>query len=162
MYSGKPAASIVVTELVEQRGLGKPEGKRRLNEAGQQAVEATAGKVAELVDGLLHKNWNRTAGAEEETTVPEEQEPVQATCSCGSGIPVQEVEINGQLVTLIALPVIFQHFKEEGKTATLDMASELLNAVKIYNPVSLDEEKTYAETLLREFALFYENEGTTK
>ena len=162
MYSGNPAASIVVTELVEQRGLGKPEGKRRLNEAGQQAVEVTAGKVAELVDGLLHKNWNRTAGAEEETTVPEEQEPVQATCSCGSGIPVQEVEINGQLVTLIALPVIFQHFKEEGKTATPDMASELLNAVKIYNPVSLDEEKTYAETLLLEFALFYEREGSTK
>ena len=44
MYSGKPAASIVVTELVAERGLGKPEGKRHLNEAGQQAVEATAGQ----------------------------------------------------------------------------------------------------------------------
>ena len=31
MYSGKPAASIVVTELVAELGLGKPEGKRRLN-----------------------------------------------------------------------------------------------------------------------------------
>jgi hypothetical protein len=49
MYSGKPAASIVVTELVAERGLGKPEGKRHLNEAGQQAVEATAGRISELV-----------------------------------------------------------------------------------------------------------------
>ena len=31
MYSGKPAASIVVTELIVERSLGKPEGKRRLN-----------------------------------------------------------------------------------------------------------------------------------
>jgi uncharacterized metal-binding protein len=162
MYSGKPAASIVVTELVSEGGLRKPEGKRRLNEAGQQAVEATAGKVAVLVDGLLHKNWNRTAGAKEGISATEEQEQVQATCSCGSGIPVQDVEINGKIVTLIALPVIFQHFKEEGKTATPDMAGELLNAVKIYNPVSLDEEKTYAETLLREFALFYEKEGSVQ
>src|SRR5512146_1074072 len=33
-YSGKPAASIVVTELVIERGLGQPGGRRRLNEAG--------------------------------------------------------------------------------------------------------------------------------
>ena len=48
-------------------------------------------KVAELVDELLQKHWNRTAGAVEEIAVPEVQEPVQATCSCGSGIPVQEI-----------------------------------------------------------------------
>ena len=79
MYSGKPAASIVVTELVAERGLGKPEGKRLLNEAGQQAVEATAGKVAKLVDELLQKHWNRTAGTIEETLATEMQEPIQAT-----------------------------------------------------------------------------------
>ncbi len=67
MYSGKPAASIVVTDLVAERGLGKPEGKRRLNEAGKQAVEATAAQMAELVDDLLQKHWNRTAGAVEES-----------------------------------------------------------------------------------------------
>src|SRR5512143_3780526 len=86
MYSGKPAASIVVTELVVERSLGKPEGKRRLNEAGRQAVEATDEQVAGLVDELLHKHWNRRTGATEETASSESQEPVQATCSCGSGI----------------------------------------------------------------------------
>ena len=41
-YSGKPAASVVVTDLVRERGLDQPAGRRRLNEAGQQAVAATA------------------------------------------------------------------------------------------------------------------------
>src|SRR5512140_3674957 len=36
MYSGKPAASIVVTDLVTANGLGKVDGKRSLNEAGRQ------------------------------------------------------------------------------------------------------------------------------
>jgi hypothetical protein len=162
MYSGKPAASIVVTELVAERGLGKSEGKRRLNEAGQQAVEATAGQVAGLVNELLQKHWNRTAGAVEETTAPEVHEPVQATCSCDSGIPVQEVIINGQAVTLIALPLIFQQFRDSGKPASPDTARELLEAVRIYNPIPPGEDEAYAASLSREYATFCEQQGATK
>jgi uncharacterized metal-binding protein len=162
MYSGKPAASIVVTELVVERGLGKPEGKRRLNEAGQQAVEATAGRVSELVDELLHKHWNRTAGAMEETTTPEVQEPIQATCSCGSGIPVQDVVINGQTVTLIALPLIFQQFHDSGKTTSPQTTRELLETLKIYNPIPIGEDETYMALLSREYVVFCEQQGAVK
>jgi hypothetical protein len=162
MYSGKPAASIVVTELVAERGLDKPEGKRRLNDAGQQAVEATSSRVAELVDELLQKHWNRTAGAVDESTVPDLQIPVQATCSCGSGIPVQEVSINGQSVTLIALPQIFQQFRDAGKPASQDTTRELLETVKIYNPVPPGEDDAYAAMLSREYAAFCEREEATK
>jgi uncharacterized metal-binding protein len=162
MYSGKPAASIVVTELVAERGLGKPEGKRRLNEAGQEAVEATAGQVAGLVDELLQKHWNRTAGAVEETAVLEVQEPVQATCSCGSGIPVQDIVVNGQTVTLIALPLIFQQFRDSGKPASQDTTRELLETVKVYNPIPLGEDETYAASLSREYAAFCEQQGVVK
>src|SRR5574341_491793 len=35
MYSGKPAASVVVADLAAERGLDQPEGKRRLNDAGR-------------------------------------------------------------------------------------------------------------------------------
>jgi len=161
MYSGKPAASIVVTELVAERGLGKPEGKRRLNEAGQQAVEATAGQVAGLVDELLQKHWNRTAGAVEEAA-SEVQEPVQATCSCGSGIPVQDMVVNGQTVTLIALPLIFQQFLDGGKPATQETVRDLLEAVKIYNPIPPGEDEAYAVALSREYAVFCEKEGAAK
>jgi uncharacterized metal-binding protein len=162
MYSGKPAASIVVTELVTERGLNRPEGKRRLNEAGGQAVEATAGQVAKLVDELLQKHWNRAAGAVEETTAPEVQEPVQATCSCSSGIPVQDIVVNGQTVTLIALPLIFQQFRDSGKPASPETTRELLESVKIYNPILPGKEDAYAVSLLREYATFCEQQGATK
>jgi uncharacterized metal-binding protein len=154
MYSGKPAASIVVTDLVAERGLNKPEGKRRLNASGQQAVEATAGQAAGLVDELLKKHWNRTAGALEETAVPVVQEPVQVNCSCGSGIPVQDVFVNGQTVSLIALPLIFQQFREAGKAVSPEMTRELLETVKIYNPLPPGEDEAYAALLAREYAAF--------
>ncbi len=160
MYSGKPAASIVVTELVAEYSLGKPEGRRRLNEAGQRAVDATAGRVVEFVDELLHIHWNRTSGAVEETA-PEVQEPTQTACSCGFGIPVQDILINGRTVTLIALPLIFQQFRDSGKPASPGTARELLENVKIYNPVPPGEEEAYVESLVREYAAFYDRQGET-
>lgn len=162
MYSGKPAASIVVTELVAEHGLVQPKGKRRLNEAGQQAVDATAEQVSRLVDELLQKHWNRTAGAIEETVSLEVQEPVQATCSCGSRIPAREVVINGQKVTLIGLPLIFQQFRDSGKPASQSTTSELLETVKIYNSIPSGEEDVYAALLSREYATFCEKEGAVK
>ena len=158
IYSGKPAASIVVTELIAERGLGKPEGKRRLNAAGQEAVEATAGRVSELVDELLHKHWNCTKGAVEDIV----SEAVQATCSCGSGIPVQDIIVNGQTVTLIALPLIFQQFHDSGKIASPDTSRELLETVKIYNPIPPGEDDAYAVALLQEYAAFCEQQGAVK
>ncbi len=162
MYSGKPAASIVVTEIIAEHGLSKPEGKRHLNGSGQQAVEATAGQAAGLVDELLQKRWNLKAGATGETASTEDQEPVQATCSCGSGIPVQEVAINGQKVTLIALPVIFQQFRDAGKPASQETTRELLETVKIYNPIPSGEDDAYAASLSREYAVFCERQGAAQ
>jgi uncharacterized metal-binding protein len=159
MYSGKPAASIIITELVAERGLGKPEGKRRLNDTGQQAVEATAEQVAGLVDELLQKHWNRTAGAVEETIRPEAQEPIQATCSCNCGIPVQDIVVNGQRLTLIALPLIFQQFRDAGKAVSPETTRELIESVKIYNPIPPGKEAAYAASLSREYAAFYEQQG---
>jgi uncharacterized metal-binding protein len=162
MYSGKPAASIVVTDLIAERGLGKPEGKRRLNEAGKQAVEATAAKMAELVDELLQKHWNRAAGAMEEDALLVIQEPVQATCSCGSGIPVQDIIVNGQKVTMIALPLIFQQLLDAGKTASQETTRELLETVKIYNPIPSGEEDIYKTILAQEYSTFISRQKGVK
>src|SRR5512139_1714953 len=62
MYSGKPAASLVVSNLVAEHNLEQPQGLRHLNEAGRQAVEITAEQAASLVDDLLGKKWSRTTG----------------------------------------------------------------------------------------------------
>ncbi|HLZ43979.1 MAG TPA: putative zinc-binding protein [Candidatus Sulfotelmatobacter sp.] len=85
MYSGKPAASIVVNELAAERGVGKIEGRRCLNEAGKQVVDVTAQRLAELVDQLVGKG--ETSGHATESA-PLTNEAKVATCSCGSGVSV--------------------------------------------------------------------------
>jgi uncharacterized metal-binding protein len=159
MYSGKPAASVIVSELVAENGFGEVQGVRRLNEAGQQAVSATAKRVAELVDELLGKKWSRRTGEfVEEAAEPAPQEAV-ATCSCGSGIPTQKVMVNGQAVTLVALPLIFRQFHNAAKTPGEATARELLDVVKIYNPIPEDD--AYLEMLLREYKTYCEQQGVT-
>jgi len=162
MYSGKPAASIVVTELVSELGLQQPEGKSTLNDAGVQAVGATADRVAGLVDDLLGKHWDRRAGEFVELkVVSKPQEPVVATCSCGSGIPIQKVEIGGQAVTLVALPLIFEQLHQAGKLPCEATNHELMETVKIYNPIPAGEEPAYLAALEREYAIYCQKQEVT-
>jgi uncharacterized metal-binding protein len=148
MYSGKPAASVVVNDLVAEHGLSQPEGRRRLNTSGLQAVDIVAERTTRLVDELLGKSWSRRTGTVIETI----QE--QATCSCGSGIPIQKVVVEGQEITLIALPLIFQQFREAGKVPSDQVSQELLETVKIYNAIPPEREDAYTALLLQEYAAF--------
>jgi uncharacterized metal-binding protein len=134
MYSNQPAASIVVTDLVAQQHLGQPEGKRRLNRAGMQVVEAAAAQMAEKVDELLGRGWDRRAG-EFMHSAPDKapKEEVVATCACGSGIPIQKIIVGGEEITLVALPVIFQNFHEERKQPGEAALAEMMEMVRIYN-----------------------------
>lgn len=156
-YSGKPAAGVVVTELAARCGLTSLQGRRRLNEAGQRAVEVTAERIAELVDELLErKGWDRRKGSfESEAQTEAPAAPVEATCSCGAGIPSQKVVVNGRTVTLIGLPLIFEQLREAGKAPSDHLARELLETVRIYNPIPAGEDETYALTMLREYAAFW-------
>lgn len=151
MYSGKPAASVLVSDLMTTRDIGTA---RRLTDEGRELVNLTADRTAHLVDELLGKQWDRRAGEFVGEAAAEETEAVEATCLCGSGIPVQKVTIDGQVVTLIALPVIFQQFREQGKLSGNGVARELLDMVKIYNPVPAEQEASYLATLEREYAAF--------
>ncbi len=152
MYSGKPAASIVVADLLRERTIG---AARRLNEAGYHLVDATADRTAQRVDELLGKRWDRRAGEFVEKVQPiEEVEPVEATCSCGSGIPIQKVNIDGQVVTLIALPAILQQFREMGKASSDGVTRELLDMLKIYNAIPAEQEASYLAALEREYTAF--------
>jgi uncharacterized metal-binding protein len=155
MYSSKPAASIMVTDLIAKKGLGSLGSARRLSAAGLQTVEITAEQTAALVDELLGKRWSRRTGTFTETDPAlRPQETVEATCSCGSGIPIRKIVIDGQEVSLIALPLIFEQFLEANKTPCDDTARGLLETVKIYNSVPTEDEQAYASTLLREYAAF--------
>jgi uncharacterized metal-binding protein len=154
-HSGKPAASVVVTDLVSEHGLGRPEGARRLNESGRQAVVVAADRVAGLVDELLGGQWNRRSGAftEGPPAVTTDQAP-QAGCACASAIPVQTVDVAGQAVPLAALPLIFEQFHGAGKAPGADVTRELLETVKIYNDVPAGTDEAYTVALAREYDAF--------
>ena len=157
-YSGKPAASVIVTDIIEKGGIGQVAGLRRLNEAGQQAVAETAVTIADLVDTLLDKKWSRREGrfVESEAIALDVQQSKVASCACGSGIPVQTVQVNGESVTLIALPPLLEQFRQMGKRPSPITAAELLEQVKIYNPVPEDAEDAYRDALTREYAALWE------
>lgn len=155
MHSGKPAASIVVTELVAELGLEKPEGRRNLNNAGKLAVEATAKRIVELVDKVLAKHGHQEAPTAASTAKKEEK---QGTCSCGSGIPVTKIVIDGKTIEVLALPLILKKFRDEGRKPDADVARELLETAKIYNPVPVEAEENYRKAILVEYTNLWNKE----
>jgi uncharacterized metal-binding protein len=152
MYSGKPAASVVVTDVIQANPLGTA---RRLSEAGMQAVDLVAGQVAQQVDELLGVPWDRKQGQPSKEAQPaDESEAKIATCSCGSGIPIQKVQVDGQEVTLIALPLIFAQFRDAGKLPGDGTNAELMETVKVYNPIPDGQETAYTQAVMREYTAF--------
>ena len=156
MYSNKPAASLVVNELVAERGLDKPEGRRRLNLAGQQAVELTAERLAALVDQVLGKAGHTPSADENDAAT--HPKTTEATCSCGSGIPVTKLDIGGKTVEMVALPLIFQKFRDTGRRLDEAVARELFETVKVYNPVPEEVEESYRQAILNEYAAYCRKE----
>jgi hypothetical protein len=150
-YSNKPAGGIVVSDLIREQGLEQPEGKRKLNPAGMQAVEAVAEAAANEVERLLGKSWSRSKGSFDSKGAEEEG---VATCSCGSGIPIQKLEVNGKELTLIALPLIFQKFWEEKKKPEQSVLAGLMETVKIYNAVDKADESALQPAVLSAYEAF--------
>ena len=154
-HSGKPAASVVVSDLVSEHGLGRPAGARRLNASGRQAVEVTADRVAGLVDELLAGQWSRRSGSfVEPGPAAASADPTQAACACASAIPVQIVDVDGKAVPLAALPLIFEQFRGAGKAPGAEVTQELLATVRIYNDVAAGMDEELAAALGREYAAF--------
>lgn len=156
MYSGEPAESIVVTELTAGHQMDPIDGRRQLNAAGKHAVELTAQRVAAVVDKILGPPAftildNMAAG-------PGAASSQSSGCSCGTRIPSTKVVVAGRAEELLALPMIFQQFRQLGR-APESVGNELLAAVKLYNSVSLEEEPIYREAIVREYAQYCQEAG---
>ncbi len=152
-YSSKPVASLVVSEVVAEHGLPKPEGRRRLNPAGQQAVAITAQRLAALVDQTLGHTGGEARGASPPEAGPGARH-TEAACSCGSGLPVRRVVVDGQTVELVALEPIFKKFRDAGRGPDAATMNEVFDLVKIYNAVPAAAEAGYREAVRREFTAF--------
>ena len=103
-------------------------------------------------------NEGGTPAASEAAAHALDGEHREATCSCGSGVPVTKLSIDGQTVELVALPLIFRQFRERGHGQAAGAARELFETVKIYNAVPPEAEESYREVVLREYAVFCEKE----
>lgn len=134
-YSAKPAEGIVVTQFAAEHGLGKIEGLRRLNAEGQAAVDQIAGVLSTRIVHLLGDE-NESTG----TAAPAEESSANlpATCSCGSGIPVTHVVIEGKDREIVALPLIFDDFYKQGKIDPDKYTREIVETVKIYNHLQIE------------------------
>jgi len=153
MYSAKPAASIVVSEVCPAAA-GRFGTARRLNEAGMEAVEAVAVEVSAQVDRLRGVPWDRTRGQAEDAPTPISESPAATTCSCGSGVPVMFLEIDGNKVEVLALPPIFELFCEAAKPATDETAAEIFEKVRLYNRVPEGAEASWKQALGRAYASY--------
>jgi uncharacterized metal-binding protein len=153
MYSGKPTASIVVRDLAAEHGLGNIEGLRQLNPAGKIAVDLVAQGVTKLVDEIL--GTPSLTILNPQAAEPQSQTTTSIGCSCGSRIPVKRISVNGKSVEVLALPLIFQKFRELGRSPET-VGEELYEMVKLYNRVLPEDEKNYRAAILREYAAYCE------
>ena len=151
MYSEKPTASVVITELAAENGVGHIDGRRRLNQAGQDAVKLTAERLTTLVDEILA---TKAPSKPLVSIAASPKKPKVVGCACGSGIPVQTVSIEGRPVELLALPIIFSNLRERGRAPDV-VADELMANVEIYNNVPADSKAAYRTAILREYAAYW-------
>ena len=153
-YSAKPAASLVISDLITQDGLPQPQSKRQLDAAGEEVAQAVAQELAREVDRLLGKTQPTFIEVEAQASggKDEPEHMVVAACSCQSGIPAAVLHVNGHRVEVRALPAILDIVREEAKPADEATAEELMHWVKLYNQVPEDEETGWREAVLREYA----------
>ena len=155
LYSNKPAASILLDDLLAERDLPRPLGLRRLTPESQPAVDALADAIAAEVDQLMASRWSRAEG---KVLEPEASEPAKvssAGCACGSGIPVTRVQVNGRALEIMALDPILEmaygqeqtkpSFSEE--TRFLGLPPQLMDTVRHYNTFPAEDEAYYSEAV---------------
>lgn len=152
LYSNKPAASIVVDDLVTQMNLPQPQGLRRLTPESQPVVEALAGAIASEVDHLMAVRWSRTegsilSGGPDAATVSTASAVSTAACACGSGIPVTTVELGGRTVSIMALEPIMALAYVQGLRADSGLPAQVLQTVQVYNEVAAEDETWYAQAV---------------
>jgi hypothetical protein len=146
LYSNKPAANIVVDQLLGEQGLPPPGNCRRLTPEDRRAVEAVAEAIAAEVDHLMAVRWSRTQGAVLEAS-HEKPAVTTAACACGSGIPVTTVEVDGQAVQLMALEPIMEMAHGQGLRAGGPLPAQLLETVRVYNQIPAGMEAIYTSAI---------------
>lgn len=149
-YSGPVSSSIVVDELLEERGLCPGKSRRELDEDGQRSAEVIAEEIVNQVGRLLGRKRAVEVMPAVATSAPA---TAGGTC-CGPGIPVTQVRIGGAPVGVVALEPIFEQFYQDGRQDGPGIDEEILKTVKLYNHVSASAEELYKAALSEQYRNF--------
>jgi uncharacterized metal-binding protein len=142
-YSGQVAVSLVATDLLGDRLAKCHRSTRDYDKSDEEAVWILSERIAAEVDALVS-----TAPAE---PAPEGTSAASCGCACGSAPPDGNLTVNGQVVTVNGLPLIFDHLYKQGVRACDDAL--LLETVRIYHAIQPDENGAYRDAL----AIAYEH-----
>ena len=147
-YSGQVAASLVVTEVLGDRVAKCHRSARDFDKADEEAVWGMAERIAAEVDAL-------STAASQPTPVAGPQ-AASCGCSCGSRPAEGNLQLNGKMVTVSALPLIFDQLHKEGLRPGIGCADRLLETVRVYHAMELAEETHYREALAAAYHEFCE------
>ncbi len=160
-YSAPVAASVVVSELMDRNGWNITPERRNLGKEAMGQAEAVAAQIARTVDAILKKRPANPGdvlpdiGQMAGTPAPK----TGGVCSCqAGGLPVTQVQIDGDTVGLVALEPLFEEALASGMAAGDAAGQELLQSVRLYNYVPSGAETQYAEALAKEYARFCRQE----
>ena len=150
-YSAKVAGEIVVDEVLREQGIAvSPEWRRQPDEAGLQAAQHIAERIAAEVDQILgHEHPGPAAPVVEQQEV--QATATQATCSCASGIPVTQIRIGQEMIGIVALDPLLTLVHEQAPARDNGLRAKLVQAIKVYNDVPPEAEREYEAALLREY-----------
>ena len=146
LYSNKPAASVMVDDVVVRRGLARPEGTRRPSAASRAAADALAEEIAAEVDRLIAVRWSRSQGAILEPEAAN-QTVSTAACACGSGIPVTTAQVAGRSVQIMALAPILELAYGQGLRAGGPVPAQIMETVRVYNAIPAGDEAVWAQAV---------------
>jgi hypothetical protein len=146
LYSNKPAASLLVGEVLARHGLPPPQGLRRLTPESRAGVDALAAEIAAEVDHLIAVRWSRTEGAILEGPATDSVVSTSA-CACGSGIPVTTVVVDGKAIQIMALAPILELAHGQGLRAGQDLPEQIMATVRVYNEIPAGEEARWEQAV---------------
>jgi uncharacterized metal-binding protein len=138
-YSGRVAASLVVTDILGDKVAGCHRSLRDASKNDDEAVWIVAEKISAQVDALL--------ASIPQSSQAEDPDADSCACSCGTPAPEIILQINGKTVAVKSLLLIFENLYNQGLEPINDYADRVLDTVRIYNFIEPAEENFYRDAL---------------
>jgi uncharacterized metal-binding protein len=137
-HSGPVSASLVVSEIMNGDCSRCARSARDTSEADKEAVWLVSERIAAEVDAILGENPENVA----------EVAAGASACSCSAPIKGIDMHVDGRVVNVTGLPLIFAHLAEKGLAADDSSGDKLLETVRIYHPIEPNEESDYRAALM--------------